>query len=258
MTVTTRTIAHPDLGPVPVQFDDQGEGPVVLLLHGGGGPLTVQPFADRLAATARVVTPTHPGFAGTPRPESLHTIAALAQLYAALLEDLDLTDVTVVGNSIGGWIAVELALLNRPPVGRVVLVDAGGLELEQAPIADFFALTPDEVFDLGYYEPEKFRVDVAALPEPVRAIMAGNRAALGVYGGAEMTDPTLLGRLPAAKAPALVIWGAADRIYPPEHGRVFAQALPNAQFRLIDEAGHLPQLETPALLADLIGDFVRS
>ncbi|HEY8815905.1 MAG TPA: alpha/beta hydrolase, partial [Candidatus Dormibacteraeota bacterium] len=78
----------------------------MLLLHGGGGPQTVLPFAERLASVrpARVITPTHPGFAGTPRPDSLTTVRGLAELYTRLLDELDLSRVTVVGNSIGGWI----------------------------------------------------------------------------------------------------------------------------------------------------------
>src|SRR4051794_9587476 len=92
---------------------EYGAGRPVLLLHGGGGPQTVEPFGARLAAElgVRVVVPTHPGFGGTERPEGLTTIAGLAREYAGLLDELDLTGVTVVGNSIGGWIAAELALL---------------------------------------------------------------------------------------------------------------------------------------------------
>src|SRR5205823_12613139 len=94
-----------------VSFTDRGQGRPFLLLHGGGGPQTVAAFGDLLAAerSARVITPTHPGFAGTPRPEALRSVADLAALYLSLLAELDLSGVTVVGNSIGGWIAAEMA-----------------------------------------------------------------------------------------------------------------------------------------------------
>src|SRR6185312_12610123 len=84
--------------PVEVKFLDQGSGRALLLLHGGGGPQTVTPFAERLASVqpARVITPTHPGFAGTPRPEWLTTVRGLARLYTQLLDELDLSDVIVV------------------------------------------------------------------------------------------------------------------------------------------------------------------
>jgi pimeloyl-ACP methyl ester carboxylesterase len=234
---------------IDVTYTDQGTGPTVLLLHGGGGPGTVAGFAGLLAGQARVITPTHPGFEGTPRPDSLTTIAGLAKLYVRLIEELDLRDVTVVGNSMGGWTAAEMALLDSDRLARVVLVDAVGLRIESDPVVDFFSLTPDQVVQLSYYRPEGIR-----LPEPTPTMIA-NRAALAVYGGATMDDPTLLGRLPGAHVPALVVWGAADRIVSPTHGRTFARELPNARFELITDAGHLPQLETPETLLKLVTQF---
>src|SRR5262245_6750959 len=99
-------------GDIDLTLSERGEGRPVLLLHGGGGPLTVTPWAERLAdaTKTRVLTPIHPGFAGTPRPDSLRTIRDLAALYVTLLDTLDLQDVLVIGNSIGGWIAAEMAV----------------------------------------------------------------------------------------------------------------------------------------------------
>ena len=84
MTVITRTLTLPGLGPIDVTADDQGEGRPFLLLHGGGGPQTVAGFAELLAANgrARVITPAHPGFGGTPRPDWLDTMAGLAAVRA--------------------------------------------------------------------------------------------------------------------------------------------------------------------------------
>lgn len=247
-----------EFGPVDLTYTAYGTGRPLLLLHGGAGPQSVTGFAERLAADGfRVLVPIHPGFEGTPRPEPLTTISGLARLYAAFLTELDLTGVTVAGNSIGGWITAELALLGSPRVAGVVLVDAVGLDLPEAPVADFFSLTMDEVADLSYANPDAFRIDPAKLPPERQAAMAGNRGALQTYGGTAMTDPTLLGRLPAAAAPALVVWGAADRIVPPEHGKAYSDALPDAKLVVIEDAGHLPQLETPGKLQDLITEFVK-
>jgi pimeloyl-ACP methyl ester carboxylesterase len=252
----TRTITL-DGHNVPVSYTDTGAGGALLLLHGGGGPMTVAGFGDRFAAErqTRVLVPRHPGFDGTPRPDQITTIRDLARLYTALLAELDLYDVTVVGNSIGGWIAAEIAVLADPRVSRVVLVDAVGLALAEAPIVDFFGLTMDQVYDLSYADPDAFRMDLAALPAQQQAVMAANRETLRVYGGTSMADPTLLDRLPEAKANALVVWGAADRIVTATHGHAYAAALPHARFALIENAGHLPQLETPETLADLITGF---
>jgi pimeloyl-ACP methyl ester carboxylesterase len=232
-------------------YTAQGTGPNVLLLHGGGGPQTVAGFAELLAADHHVVTPTHPGFGGTPRPEKLTTVAGLAELYAGLLDELDLDEVTVVGNSIGGWIAAELALLGSHRVEKVVLVDAVGIEVEGHPVADFFALDFPTIAKLSYFDPEKFRIDPDALPPAAQELLAGNRATLAVYA-TSMTDPTLRDRLAGIKVPAHVIWGDSDQIVDPEYGRALAEAMPGATFEVLADTGHLPQLESPELLASAV------
>lgn len=242
---------------VELTVAEAGSGRPVLLLHGGAGPISVAGLAARLTEGhgARVLTPIHPGFEGTPRHDEIASIADIARVYVTLLDTLDLTDVTVVGNSIGGWIAAEIALAASPRVGRVVIANAAGLELPQTPIADFFTLTLDEVVELSYCRPEAFRIDVNALPPQRLATMAGNRAALLAYGGASMTDPSLLGRIGAIGTPTLIVWGACDRMIPIEHGRAWAAGIPGAEFAIIEDAGHLPQLETPDAFADRVTAF---
>jgi pimeloyl-ACP methyl ester carboxylesterase/mannose-6-phosphate isomerase-like protein (cupin superfamily) len=252
----TYTVRAGELGPVQIDVTEYGAGRPFLLLHGGAGPQSVTGFGEMLAAAgSRVIVPVHPGFGGTARPEHLNSMRGLALTYAGLLDELDLAGVTVVGNSIGGWIAAEMAIHASPRISGVVLVDAGGLQLDDHPAADFFSLTPDQVTELAYYQPEKFRIDVAALPEQAKAAMAGNRAALQAYTTRGLTDPSLLGRLGSVRVPVLVVWGAADRIYPPEHGEAFAGTIPGARLVVLDEAGHLPQLEAPSALLAAVLDF---
>src|SRR5690349_3610254 len=218
--MTTLTLDLAGTGPVDLTVDDRGDGRPFLLLHGGGGPQTVAGFAELLATKepARVITPTHPGFGGTPRSDGLAGMAGLAVLYRELLDRLGLDGVTVIGNSIGGWIAAELALLGSPRIGGTVLVDAVGIEVEGHPVTDIFPLGLDELARLSYHDPAAFRIDPAAMTEAQGAGMAANRAALQVYGGARMADPSLRGRLAAIATPTLVIWGDADRIVDPGYG----------------------------------------
>jgi len=252
------TVQAGRLGPVRIEVTGHGAGRPFLLLHGGAGPQSVTGFGEMLAAAgSRVIIPVHPGFAGTARPDYLHSMRGLALAYTALLDELDLAGVTVIGNSIGGWIAAEMAVHASPRVSGVVLVDAGGLEVAEHPGADFFSLTMDQVTDMAYYEPEKFRVDFAALPDQAKAATAGNQAALRAYTADGLTDPSLAGQLGSVRVPVLVVWGAADRIYPPEHGEAFATAIPGARLLVLDKAGHLPQLETPSDLLAAVLDFAR-
>src|SRR5579864_7494360 len=157
-TTSTYDVRTGDGRTIPVTVTERGQGRAFLLLHGGGGPLTVKGFADLLAVrrNARVLVPTHPGFGGTPRPESLSSIRGLAALYAALLLEVDATDVTVVGNSIGGWVAAEMALLDPSRVSSLVLVDAVGIKVPGHPVADFFAMTPRQVAESSYHDPDRF------------------------------------------------------------------------------------------------------
>jgi pimeloyl-ACP methyl ester carboxylesterase len=256
MTTTTHTVNLAGVGPVDVAVDEHGEGQAFLLLHGGGGPDTVASFAELLATTrhARTISPTHPGFGGTARPEALRTVGGLAALYVALLDQLDLDDVTVAGNSIGGWIAAEMALLGSPRISGTILIDAVGIEVPGHPIADFFSLTLDQVFQLSFHNPAPFRIDPAAMPAAAQAIAAGNRAALAAYAGTAMSDPTLIKRLSAVEVPALVLWGDSDQIADPAYGRAYADAIPTARFQLLTGTGHMPQIETPDQLLQAIGD----
>jgi pimeloyl-ACP methyl ester carboxylesterase/quercetin dioxygenase-like cupin family protein len=252
----TRTLAVDGIGEVRLTYSERGAGRTFLVLHGGAGPLSVTGFADQLAAAepARVIVPVHPGFGGTDRPDGLDSPAGLAKLYVRLLDELDLTGVTVIGNSIGGWIAAEMALLGSARLSGVVLVDAVGVEVPSHPVADFFSLTLDQVAELSYHDPDRFRIDPAAMSPEQRAAMAGNRAALAVYG-AVMTDPTLSARLAEVSVPVLVLWGESDRIVDPGYGRAFAAAIPGAEFRLLPATGHVPQLETPAQLLTAVQSF---
>lgn len=123
-----RTVAG-DFGEVALTLEDLGQGRPFLLLHGGAGPASMAGFAARLAESdrARTLAPIHPGFAGTERPDGVNSIASLGDVYARLLDDLALDDLVVIGNSIGGWIAAELALLAPRGVSHLILVDAVGI-----------------------------------------------------------------------------------------------------------------------------------
>ena len=252
----TYQLPFPGASAVDLAVEERGGGQPFLLLHGGAGPASMTRFATLLAERhqVRAITPTHPGFARTKRPDEMKSVQGLAQLYYELLDRLGVSDVTVIGNSIGGWIASELALLASPRVSRVVLVDAGGIEVPGHPIPDTSKLTLDEIMSLSYHNPEPFRVNPATLNDDQRAIMASNRAALQVYAP-QMTDPTLAGRLASVAVPVLVISGESDRIADPEYGRAYAAAIPGAKFELLAGTGHVPQIETPELLLETIWNY---
>src|SRR5215813_7868338 len=141
---TVTTVLSSGLGSVEIRFADRDRTRPFLLLHGGGGPGTVAGFAALLAERthSRVLVPTHPGFAGTTRPDSLASTRDLAAVYVALLDELELADVTVIGNSFGGWLAAEIALLGSPRVSGAIIVDGIGVEVADHPITEVSGLAP--------------------------------------------------------------------------------------------------------------------
>ena len=235
-----------------ITLDERDRTRSFLLLHGGGGGATMTGFADLLAERthSRVLLPTHPGFAGTTRPPSLATTRDLAAAYVDLLDQLDLSDITVIGNSFGGWLAAEIALLNSPRVSAAIVVDGVGIEVDGHPPTNVVGLSPAELSKLSFHDPSKaFRPPAASGAAPSPDIQA-----LISYAGPTMSDPTLRNRLGELDLPVHVIWGESDGIVDPEYGRAFAAAIPRAQFTLLPESGHLPQVETPeALLGAILG-----
>ncbi len=245
-------------GDIPVTVTERGQGTPVLLLHGVSRPDSVAGFADLLAAPAalRVLTPVNPGFSGFPlQPQAARFDPQVAEVYRDLLDHLDLAGVTVVGSSIGGWAAAELALAAGDRVGKLILLDAAGLDSAEHPITDFFSLTLDQVTDLSWANPGAHRIDTSAMTDAQTAIMAGNRAALQVYGGQSMADPGLAARLVGITVPTLAVWGEADRMTTPAYGKQYAAAIPGAEFHVLPRAGHLPQMEAPEALLTLFEQF---
>jgi pimeloyl-ACP methyl ester carboxylesterase len=251
----TRTVQAGSVGPVEVTLQDRDRTRPFLLLHGGGGVATMAGFADLLAERthSRVLLPTHPGFGGTPKASGLTGVTALAEAYVALLEQLDLTGVTLIGNSFGGWLAAEIALQHSPRVSGAVIIDGVGIAVEGHPMTDVRGLSLAKIQARSWHDPSK-------APVPANAGGTGpspDIQALIGYAGPTMTDPTLLSRLGGLDLPVHVIWGESDGIVDPEYGKAYAAAIPNAAFTLLPRSGHLPQLETPEELLGALLDLGR-
>jgi pimeloyl-ACP methyl ester carboxylesterase len=226
----------------------------VLVLHGGGGPFTTALLAQHLAESSHVIAPTHPGFNGTPRDESITNVRSLADAYAQFLIERDLHDVIVVGSSVGGWLAAELALgAASDRLAGIVIVNGLGIEVPGHPILDVRGMTPQELSTYSFHDPANFRLP-APTPEGI-AIAQGNAAELGglTAGARGLND-----ELAAIHTPALVIWGASDRVADADYGREYASLIPGASFALIPDAGHLPFLENAPAVWAALDPFVAS
>jgi pimeloyl-ACP methyl ester carboxylesterase len=235
-----------------------------LVLHGGGGPQTVAPIVGHLATTMHVLAPTHPGWNGTARPDDIASVADLASAYLARLVEHGERDVVVIGSSIGGWIALEMAIQAATDeryagvIGAVIDIDGVGAVIEGEPIADFFALDARGLAEVAWHDPERGYLDPAGFTDEQRAMQQSNGQTMAVIAGRGMSDASLLGRLDAVAVPTLVLFGESDRVVTPAYGRAVAEAIPGAEFAVVTEAGHLPHLEAPAATWQIIDLFLAA
>ncbi|WP_433733914.1 alpha/beta fold hydrolase [Nocardia sp. CA-129566] len=234
-----------DAQPQPLTIAESGSGPTILVLHGGAGPASVAGIAEHLSRTFHVLMPTHPGWHGTPMRSG--GIGDLARAYLDLLHDRELDDVLVIGSSIGGWIAAEMAVRDdEHRIAGLVLIDATGVWFDDTPIIDFFALDARGVAEHSYHDPARFYQDPADIPAAQSAVRQANMVALRHYAADPyMHNPQLLPQLAAVTTPTLLLWGESDRIVTPAYGAAYATAFGNARFEIIPAAGHMPHLEQP-------------
>ncbi|MFD2419602.1 alpha/beta fold hydrolase [Amycolatopsis pigmentata] len=232
----------------------------VLLLHGGAGICSVTGLADHLSARARVLAPIHPGFDEMPRPEWFDSVGDLATAYLDVLDELDLSEVLVIGISLGGWIAAEMALRdNHGRIGGLVLIGPVGIRAnDPREIEEAIDVDRAEFVRRIFHDPDAHARFVAHRAKS-RTEPKSNVPMLRLYGGKPyMHDPKLRRRLRRVTVPVLVIWGECDQITPLEYGLVYAQAFPRARFQPIADTGHMPQVESLEATLGVIAEFITT
>ena len=250
-----------DVQGVRLELLERGTGRPVLWLHGEEGLDATAPYLDLVAGHARVLAPTHPGFGLAPEIDGIDTVDDLAYLYLDLLAERNLRDVVLIGCSLGGWIAAEIAVRCGHRLAGLVLVGALGIKVgdrETRDIPDIFALHPQEVTALQYRDPGRFAVDHAKLSEEQLTAIARSREATALYAWEPYFHNTKLrARLRRITAPTLLLWGAEDRFVTAEYyGAAYRDAIPGARLQTIPGAGHFPHLEEPEALVARVRAFL--
>jgi pimeloyl-ACP methyl ester carboxylesterase len=245
---------------IELELTRRGNGPTLLMLHGGSGPQPNAPFARKLAENFDLLVPAHPGFGASPLPDAYDSVDDLAYLYLDLMDQLDLKDVTLMGFSLGGWLAMEIAVKNTSRLKRLILVDSVGVKFggrTERDIVDIFATPPEALGKLMFHDPSK-APDPSKLTD-AEALAAGrNREAMALYGWEPyLHNPKLKGRLHRINVPTLVIWGASDGLVKPAYGEALAKQIPGARFARVEGAGHAPNMEQPDAFVKLVTDFAR-
>ena len=238
------------VGSTELECERLGEGAPMLVLHGAGGPLAQAPFVASLAREFDLILPSHPGFGRSARAAGITTVDDLAYLYLDLLDEQRIDNAIVMGFSMGGWTAVEMATKSCERISRVILVDSVGVKFgdrETREFPDLFATTPEDLAKLAFHDPAKaVAPDFKNMSEEELTIFARNREAMALYlWEPYLHNPKLKQRLHRVKVPTHFIWGESDGLATPEYGRRFADCITGATFDLIEQAGHAPQIEQP-------------
>ena len=254
-----QTSGEIELRGLPVRVTERGTGTPILYLHGEWGLDLSAEFIDLLAETHRVIMPVHPGYEGTSRPRWCNSIADLVYLYMDLLEEFDLSDVTLIGSSIGGWIATEMSVRSQERLGSLVLVDPVGIKVGDKwtrDIVDVFATHPAKVAELMWHHTAAAPDAATATDDELRSYF-GNQAATALYVWEPyMHNPKLRHLLGRIHRPTLVVWGANDGIVSTEYGKAYTEAIPGASMTIIDEAGHFPHIEQPREFVRTVHEFL--
>ena len=246
---------------VELALERRGSGPPLLLLASEEAELDLaSPFLEGLGHGRELIIPHAPGFQGSSRPEWIASPDDIAYLYLDMLDALALGPLPVVGLSLGGWIALEMAIKDRRCFSKMALVDPYGVKLGgpfDRDAQDIWTLHPAKVAHLKWSDPEAAKRDFKALPEERLTLIARNLESFARFcWDPYMHDPKLKRRLHRIGAPTLFLWGEDDGVVTPAHGRACSALVPNARFATIAKAAHYPQIEQPQATLRAIEAFL--
>ncbi len=235
-----------------------GSGAPLLFLHGAGGPMIGAPFLDELAKHFTVYAPAHPGFGAGEGIEHLDDIIDFALYYLDFLDELQIDNPHIVGHSMGGMLAAEIAALAPYQLKRLVLVSPAGLWLDEKPIPDFFTFTPQQMVKAALHDPEgplgQMLLKQFESPEMMLE-MHKSLASAGKFLW-PIPDKGLKKRIHRIQCPTLVLWGASDKLIPPAYGKAFLKAISGARLVTLNSSGHLPMLEEQDAFVQAVTNFL--
>jgi pimeloyl-ACP methyl ester carboxylesterase len=248
------------VGGIDVEVLRGGSGNPALLLHGFQTINRKAPFLSELAEHCSYFAPSLPGFGASERPRNFDTIYDLVHHTLDLIDAVPGDKVTLIGFSFGGWLAAEAAVMRPAKLSSLILVDPVGIRIsdrETRDILDIFNVHPDVVRDKSYYDPKRFAPDFDAMEDAELVTYARNRDALCLYAWNPLLyNPRLKDWLRRIDVPTLVVWGANDGVVSPAYGRTYASLIPGARFKLIDKAGHRPEIEQPSIFVAHLARFI--
>jgi pimeloyl-ACP methyl ester carboxylesterase len=228
-----------------------GAGAPMVFLHGAGGASAWAPYMAALAERFDLYVPSHPGFGRSDTPDWLDGMSDLAYFYHDFLEALDLRGVHLAGNSLGGWLAAEVAVRSTARIETLTLVAAAGLHVDGVIKGDVFLWSPETRVRNAFFDPKlaEARLAAAVSPEDEDIRLKNHFTTAKLAWSPRFYNPDLAKWLHRIDVPTMILWGAADKIFPPALGEEYHRLIAGSELRIIAECGHLPQHEK---LADFL------
>jgi pimeloyl-ACP methyl ester carboxylesterase len=253
-----------EVADVRLQLRRGGSGEPLLVLHSElGVPGWLQAY-QQLAQHYTVYVPSLPGFGQSVCPDWIISIRDLAAWVTWFVRDLRLAQpLHVIGSSMGGWIAAEIATMNAAIFKKMVLVGAAGVKPEEGEVWDYFVHSNKEAVTQAFYDPTQapeyaqyYGPDWA--PEQEEQAERNRETAARLLWKPYMRSHTLPALLRGIATPTLVVWGRQDAIIPLNAGQRYQQAIPGARLQVLDRCGHLPEMEQPAAFVQMVRDFLTA
>ncbi len=254
-----------DVHGINTHFLTAGAGAPMVLVHGGGsGAVAWSSIIPRLARRFRVIAPDVVGFGATDKPRGPYDRRYFASWLSGFLDALSLGRAALVGHSLGGAIALQLALDHPSRIDRLALVSPAGLgwNLPPAPLfrSVVFQVAPGETTARRMHttfveNPTTLHDGLLRYAAEVCRARGGRRPAL--HGNVKAVIPFRDAQLSRLRVPSLVIWGANDRVFSAERGARAARALPDARLRIIEGAGHIPFYDQPDAVVGCLLEFLE-
>ncbi len=232
-----------DIAGIELEIHEGGDGPPLLYLHAGGGFRPAHPAMPLLAKRHRIIAPSHPGFGRSSLPNWVNTVDDFAHVYLELMQRLDLKDAVLIGASIGGWVAAEIATKNTSRLSRLVLIGPSGIKVgsrDKLDIPDIFAMTPAEFEKRLFRNPEKFHPDFSKMSDDELTIVARNRQTMALIAWEPyLHNPKLSHRLQMIDVPTLLIRGEHDGLISEQYATAYADLIPGAVYREVSRPATL-------------------
>jgi pimeloyl-ACP methyl ester carboxylesterase len=247
---------------VRIQLRQGGTGEPLLVLHSElGVPGWLRAYG-LLAEHFTVYVPSLPGFDQSARPDWIMSVRDLAAWVTWFVRDLKLPQpLHVIGCSMGGWIAAEIATVNASIFKKMVLVGAAGLKPEEGEVWDYFVHSSQEAFAQAFYDPAQSPeygqyYGKAWTPEAEAQAESNREMASRLFWKPYMRSHTLPALLRGIATPTLVVWGREDKIIPLNACWLYQRAIPGATAKVLDRCGHMPEMEQPAAFVQAVLDFL--